>query len=42
MAEYNIWEKKEDLENVKEVMAEFEEKLSVEVRKQEKLDLMKE
>jgi len=42
MAEYNIWEKKEDLENVKEVMAEFEEKLSIEVRKQEKLDLMKE
>jgi len=42
MAEYDIWEKKEDLENVKEVMAEFEEKLSIEVRKQEKLDLMKE
>ena len=42
MAEYNIWEKKEDLENVKEVMAEFEEKLSIKVRKQEKLDLMKE
>ena len=42
MAEYNIWERKEDLENVKEVMAEFEEKLSIEVRKQEKLDLMKE
>ncbi len=42
MAEYNIWERKEDLENVKEVMAEFEEKLSIKVRKQEKLDLMKE
>jgi len=42
MAEHNIWEKKEDLENMKEVMAEFEEKLSIEVKRQEKLDLMKE
>ena len=42
MAEHNIWEKKEDLENVKEVISEFEEKLSIEVRRQEKLDLIKE
>jgi len=42
MAKHNIWEKKEDLENVKEVMAEFEEKLSIEIRRQEKLDLIKE
>jgi len=42
MAEHNIWEKKEDLENMKKVMAEFEEKLSIEVKRQEKLDLMKE
>jgi len=32
MAEYNSWEKKEDLENTKEVVAEFEGRISVEIR----------
>jgi len=32
MAEYNSWEKKEDLENTKEVVAEFEGRMSVEIR----------
>jgi len=39
MAEYNIWKRKEDLENVKEVVAKFEGKLSVEVRRQKKLNI---
>jgi len=30
--EYDSWEKKEDLENTKEVIAEFEERKNVEVR----------
>jgi len=32
MVEYNIWEREEDLENAKEVVAEFERRLSIEVR----------
>ena len=31
-AESDIWEKEKDLENAKEVVAEFEKRLSVEVR----------
>ena len=42
MAEYDIWERKETLENVKKVVAKFEERLSVEVRRQEKIDLVEE
>jgi len=42
MAEYDIWERKENLENVKKVVAKFEERLSVEVRRQEKIDLVEE
>ena len=38
MAENNIWEKEEDLENAKELVDEFEGRLNVEVRRQEKLD----
>jgi len=30
--EYDSWEKKEDLENTKEVVAEFEGKMNAEVR----------
>ena len=37
--EYNIWEREEDLENVKEVVAKFEGRLNVEVKQQEKLDM---
>ena len=42
MAEYDIWERKENLENVKKVVVKFEERLSVEVRRQEKIDLVEE
>ena len=34
MAEYDTWKRKKDLENTKEVVAEFEGKLSVKVRRQ--------
>ena len=42
MVEYDNWEKKEDLENAKKVVAEFERRLNGEVRRQEKLDIMEE
>jgi len=42
MAEYDSWEKKENLENVKELVAEFEGRINVEVRRQEKVDLAEE
>ena len=38
-AEHNSWEKEEDLENAKELVAEFEGKMNAEVRRQEKLYL---
>ena len=40
--EHNSWEKKDNLENTKEIVAEFEKKISVEVRRQEKLDMAEE
>ena len=42
MVEHNSWEKKEDLENVKELVAEFKERISTKVRRQEKLDMVEE
>jgi len=39
MAEHNTWEKKEDLENAREVLEEFERGMNTEVRRQEKLDI---
>ena len=39
MAESDIWEKREDLGNTKEVLEEFEGRMNAEVRKQEKLDI---
>jgi len=36
--EHNSWVKKEELENVKEVLVEFKERIEVEVRRQEKID----
>ena len=39
MAEYDSWEKEEDLENAKELVAEFEGRMNTEVRRQKKLDL---
>jgi len=35
MAESDIWEKERDLENTKELVNEFEERLGAEVRRQE-------
>jgi len=35
MAENDTWEKKEDLENAKELVNEFEGRLNAEVRRQE-------
>ena len=32
MAEYNSWKRKEDLENIKEVIANFERKVNTEIR----------
>ena len=40
--EHNSWEKEEDLENAKELVAEFEERINIEVRRQEKLDIAEE
>ena len=40
--ENDIWEKKKDSENTKESVANFKEKHSTEVRRQEKLDLAEE
>ena len=36
--EYNIWKKKKDLENVKVLVVEFERSMSVEVRRQKRLN----
>ena len=40
--EYDIWEKEEDLENAKKVIAKFKRKMNVEGREQEKLDMVEE
>ena len=40
--EHNSWEREKDLENTKEVVAEFERRVNVEVRWQEKLDIVEE
>ena len=42
MAEHNIWERREDLENAKEALEEFKGRMNVEVRRQEKIDMAKE
>jgi len=33
MAEHNIWKKKENLENTKETIVDFERRITVEVRR---------
>jgi len=38
MAEYDTWERKEALGNVGEALEEFEGRMNIEVRRQEKLD----
>ena len=40
--EHNLWEREENLENAKKFVVKFEEKMNIEVRKQEKLDLVEE
>jgi len=42
MVKHNSWKKEKDLENAKEIVAEFEERLNAEVRRQEKLDIVEE
>ena len=42
MIEYDISKREENLENIKEVVVEFEGRMSIKVRKQEKLDMVKE
>jgi len=42
IVENNTWEKKEDLGNIREALEEFEGKMNVEVRRQEKLDVAEE
>ena len=37
--ENDIWEKEEDLENIKKRIAEFKRRMNIEVRQQEKLDM---
>jgi len=38
-AEYNSWKREEYLENIKKVVAEFEERVNTEVRRQKKLNI---
>jgi len=42
MVEYDFWEKEENLENARELVNRFKEGLSVEVRRQEKIDMIRE
>ena len=42
MTENNTWERKEDLENARKVLEEFEGRMNTEVRRQEKLDMVEE
>jgi len=42
IVEHNLWEKKENLKNTKEVVAEFEGRMNIEVWWQEKLDIVEE
>jgi len=42
MAESDTWEKREDLENAREALEEFEGRIDVKVRKQERINRAKE
>jgi len=42
MAEGDTWERKENLKNAEEALEEFEGRMSVEVRKQERVDMVEE
>ena len=39
---HNIWEKRKALENTREALKEFERRMNIEVRRQEKLDIVEE
>jgi len=41
-AEGDIWERKENLKNAEEVLEKFKERMSVEVRRQERIDMVEE
>ena len=38
--EHNTWKRKEDLENTRKAIEKFEGRMSAEVRRQERLDIM--
>jgi len=40
MAKNNIWEREEDLEDMKKLIDEFEKRIEVEVRQQEGIEKM--
>jgi len=42
MAEGDTWEKKENLKNAEEALKKFKGRISVEVRRQEKIDMAEE
>jgi len=42
MIEHDTWEKKEDLENTKKALEEFEKRMNTEVKGQEKIDMVEE
>ena len=42
IVKHNSWEKEEDLENVKEVVVEFERRMNAEFRRQKKLEMVEE
>ena len=42
IADNDSWKREEDLENVKEVVVEFKEKVNTKIRRQEKLDIVEE
>jgi len=42
MAEGDTWERKENLKNAEEALKEFEGRMSVEVKRQEKINMAKE
>ena len=42
MAKYDSWEKKENLKNTKKVVVEFKRRMNVEVRRQERLEIVEE
>ena len=42
MAEGDIWERKENLKNAEELIEEFERRINMEVRRQEKIDMAEE